>query len=53
MKRYGNLWDEVTSEENLRQAYKNACRSNNKKSHATKNAIRRTKLHLDDCIKYL
>lgn len=35
------------------QAYKNACRSNNKKSHATKNAIRRTKAHLDDCIRYL
>ena len=53
MKRYGNLWDEVISEDNLRQAYKNACRSSNKKSHATKNAIRRTKDHIDDCIKYL
>lgn len=53
MKRYGNLWNEIISEENLRRAYKNACHSTNKKSHATKNAIRRTKEHLDDCIHYL
>lgn len=53
MKRYGNFWETVISEENLRRAYRAACRSKNKKSRATKTAIRRAGEHLDDCIRYL
>ena len=45
MKRYGNFWETVISEENLRRAYRAACRSKNKKSRATKTAIRRTGEH--------
>lgn len=53
MKRYGNFWETIISRENLIRAYKAACKSQHKKSRATRTAIERTGEHLDDCVRYL
>lgn len=53
MKRYTGFWDKIISYENLKRAYHAACRSQHKKSAETRNAIKMTSEHLDDCIKYL
>ncbi len=53
MKRYGNIWGKVITEENIKSAFRNACRTSNRQSHATRTAIRRMKSHLEDCVRYI
>lgn len=53
MKRYTGFFEIIISRGNLVRAYHAACKSQHKKSHATRTAIARTGEHLEQCIKYL